>query len=93
MLLGYLLRITSKKQSEETQWTLCPVEMAKITSFSMVPLRQTQGNLIQISAGRLAGSSESVCLSSLPGNAEAHGNEWFTCHQQLKKKKKKENQQ
>lgn len=27
------------------------LEMVKITSFSMVTLRQTQGNLIQISAG------------------------------------------
>lgn len=53
----------------------------------MVALRQTQGNLIQISAGGLAGSSESVYLSSLLGNAEPHRNEWFTCHQQLKKQK------
>ena len=57
----------------------------------MVPLRQTQGNLIQISAGGLAGRSESVCLSSLPGNAEPHRNEWLAYHQQLKKKKKKFN--
>ena len=34
--------------------------MATITWFSVVPRRQTQGNLIQISAGGLAGKSESV---------------------------------